>query len=74
MPGVPPEKVPQRGHEARMCRTGSAVRGETEGEESAEGEGQTEQHHERISRDDQAGARGKYHGIDLEDVTWAYKY
>lgn len=60
MPGVSTKKVPQRWHEARMRCAGGAMCRQAQGEESAEGEGQTEQHHEWISRNDKARARSEF--------------
>ena len=59
VPGVPVEKVPQRRDEARMCGAGSAVRRQEEREKGAEGEGQAEQHDERLAGHRQSRTRSK---------------
>lgn len=68
MSGVSPEKVSERGHEAGMRGPGSAVCGQAQGEEGPEGEGQAQQHHERVARNDQAGTRRKSNVLHLYSV------
>lgn len=62
--GVQTEEVLERGHEARVCGARGPVRSQTEREEGAEGEGQTEQYHQWIAGHHQNGTRGNESDVE----------